>query len=160
MGWGRGVLLMAEPRGEAASPHPPSPQCPVSPPTAKHLHQFLSKVIIFDLFSPSTILKDNLHKENSSPSPLRLSTLSCQQRKATGTSWSQTPCAEPQPAAEESRGWHKAPCSSTIWKYLRKSVQSHSHTHSTLPSQGFHPRRAGWGRAQPQLCARPSSTAS
>lgn len=27
VGWGRGVLLMAEPRGEAASPHPPSPLC-------------------------------------------------------------------------------------------------------------------------------------
>lgn len=77
---------MAEPRGEAASPHPPSPPRPVSSPTAKHLHQFLSKVIMFNLFSPSTILKDNFHKENSSPSPLRLSTLSCQQLKATGTS--------------------------------------------------------------------------
>lgn len=54
---------------------------PVSSPTAEYLHYFLSKVIIFNLFSPSTILKDNFHKENSSPSPLRLSTLSCQQQK-------------------------------------------------------------------------------
>lgn len=74
---------MAEPRGEAASPHLP---CPVSSPTAKHLHQLLSKVLISNLFSPSAILKDNFHKENSSPSPLRLCTLSCQQHWAVSTS--------------------------------------------------------------------------
>lgn len=54
------------PRGGSLSTSPIT-SLPVSSPTAKHLHQFLSKVIFFDLFSPSTILKDNFHKENSSP---------------------------------------------------------------------------------------------
>lgn len=85
MGWGRGVLLVAEPRGEQPLHIPITPvSCLVT--HSKHLPQLLSKAIISNLFSPSTILKDHFHKENSSPSPLRLSRLSCQQHKATGTS--------------------------------------------------------------------------